>query len=183
MRRPRIFLVDDLGQPLPTHVEQAVMHWLPRLRATFPSLEDATLVDVLEAAALRVVRRESRGGRLEHVHAYAWTAIRSVAISHVRLGAERLRSVTTEMTSDDPVTGRVRGPSSVEARVLVRQLLRQLTPLERRVFWLKLAGYSTREIATKVSRAPTTIDSLHSRSLARLRAAARRGGRPGGASA
>jgi DNA-directed RNA polymerase specialized sigma24 family protein len=45
------------------------------------------------------------------------------------------------------------------------------------VFLLKLVGYSTREIALRIKRSPTTVDSLHSRSPARLRACARRGGR------
>ncbi|MGE4221990.1 MAG: sigma factor-like helix-turn-helix DNA-binding protein [Vicinamibacterales bacterium] len=60
--------------------------------------------------------------------------------------------------------------ADVEARVLLSQLLDQLTSLERRIFRLKAAGFSTREIALRVSRAPTTVDSVHSRSMVRLRA-------------
>lgn len=179
MARPQMFLVDSSGQPLPTHIERAVMGWLARVRAAFPSLEDATVVDVLEGAALRIVRREAQAGPIEHLRAYAWVAIRSVAISRLRLGAERLRSLTTEALPDGATVpfGATVGAAHVETGVLLRQLLRQLSVLERRVFLLKLAGYSTREIALRVKRAPTTVDSLHSRSLARLRACARRGGR------
>lgn len=175
MRRPSVFLVDGSGQPFSPRIEGAVLTWLARLRSGFPALDDTAVVDVLEEAARRVVRREERAGPIEHVHAYAWTAIRSVATSRLRLGRERVAQMTTSRSDKDGgataiLSGRF-GPS-VEARVLLRQVLQRLTPLERRVFRLKAEGFSTREIAERLGRAPATIDSIHSRSMARLRSLA-----------
>ena len=175
MSRPSVFLVDGSGQPFSPRVEGAVLTWLSRLRSGFPALDDTAVVDVLEEAARRVVRREERAGPLEHVHAYAWTAIRSVAASRLRLGRERVAQMTTTRSDNDGgptamLSGRF--GLAVEARVLLRQILHRLTPLERRVFRLKSEGFSTREIAERLGRAPATIDSIHSRSMARLRSLA-----------
>lgn len=175
MRRPPVFLVDGSGQPFSPRVEEAVLTWLARLRSGFPSLDDTAVVDVLEEAARRVVRREDRAGRLEHVHAYAWTAIRSVAASRLRLGRERVTQMTTSRSERDGgpmaiLSGRF--GTAVEARLFLRQVLQRLTPLERRVFRLKAEGFSTREIAGRLGRAPATIDSGYSRSMARLRSLA-----------
>ena len=174
MRRKTVFLVDGSGQPFSPRVEDAVLTWLARLRSGFPALDDIAVVDVLEAAR-RIVRREERAGTLEHVHAYAWTAIRSVAASRLRLGRERVTQMTTSRSDRDggPVaipSGRF--GSAVEARVFLRQVLHRLTPLERQVFRMKAEGFSTREIAERLGRAPATIDSGYSRSMARLRSLA-----------
>ena len=175
MRRPSVFLVDGSGQPFSPRIENAVLTWFARLRSGFPTLDDTAVVDVLEEAARRVVRREERAGPIEHVHAYAWTAIRSVAASRLRLGRERVAQMTTARSDKDrvsPATLSGRFGPSVEARVLLGQVLRRLTPLERRVFRLKSEGFSTREIAGRLGRAPATIDSIYSRSMAKLRSLA-----------
>lgn len=175
MRNPHVFLVDDTGQTFPPRIESAVTVWLSRLKMTCPTLDETAVVEVLEEAARRLVRREARGGPLEHIHAYAWAAIRSVALSRLRLGRERVVQMTVQRPQHMPKpTGRgAAGPAlDLEARVLLRQVLSQLTSIERRVFTLKVAGFSTREIAAHVGRAPATIDSIHSRAMARLRALA-----------
>lgn len=173
MRRPPVLLVDGSGQPFAARVADAALAWLPRLRAGFPTLDDTACVEVLEEAARRIVRRESGGHVLEHLYSYAWTAIRSAAISRTRLGRERVVQLMADRQRPE-AGARPRAQAvtaaDVEARVLLSQLLDQLTSLERRIFRLKAAGFSTREIALRVSRAPTTVDSVHSRSMVRLRA-------------
>lgn len=172
MSRPFVFLVDGRGQPFSPRIEGAVLTWLSRLRSGFPALDDTAVVEVLEEAARRLVRREATGGPIEHVHAYAWTAIRCVAVSRLRLGRERVAGMTTGHSLEGrraARAGTAGSSSDVESRVLVRQVLGHLSPTERQVFALKAAGYSTREIAARLNRAPATIDSIQSRAMARLR--------------
>lgn len=172
MRRPPLVLVDGAGQPFSDRVANAVVTWIPRLRAGFPGLDDTARIEVLEEAARRVVRRESGGRELAHLHAYAWTAIRSAAISRTRLGRERMVQLVMAPRRGDGIA-RVEAMASaathVEARVLLRQLFDHLTILERRIIRLKAAGFSAREIAGRIGRAPATVDSVYSRALTRLR--------------
>lgn len=175
MASPRVFLVDGSGQPFSLRVEAAVLTWVSRLRLAFPTLDDVAIVEVLEEAARRVVRREASGGALEHIHAYAWAAIRSVAVSRLRLGRERVTQMTVQrpvqVDSLQPAHHRlpVRG---AEAAVLLGEVLEHLSPVERQVLRMKAAGFSSAEIAEQVGRAPTTIDSMHSRAMAKLRSLA-----------
>jgi len=172
MRRPSVFLVDGSGQPFSPRIENAVLTWLSRLRSVFPSLDETAVVEVLEEAARRLVRREASAGPIEHLHAYAWTAIRSVVVSRLRLGRERVVQMTDPRLN---LEGRLVAPPlpahlDIEANVLLSEAMRRLTPLERRVLRMRLAGFSTREIASRVGRSAATIDSQHSRSMAKLRA-------------
>jgi DNA-directed RNA polymerase specialized sigma24 family protein len=172
MRKPPVFLVDNTGQTFPPRIEGAVTVWLARLRSTFPTLDETAVVEVLEEAGRRLVRRESTAGPIEHVHAYAWMAIRSVAVSRLRLGRERVAQMTTLRLHEgrrQTQAGFAVSGFELEARVLLSQVLGRLTAIERRVFTLKMAGFSSREIGERLDRAPATIDSIHSRAMTRLR--------------
>src|SRR4051812_25732334 len=90
-RRSQIRLVDHTGQPLPQHIADALVRLIPRLQREFPLLRDpALLMDVLEEAGRRILKRETRSGPIEHLHGYAWVTLRSVARSWLRRGSSRL---------------------------------------------------------------------------------------------
>src|SRR5712671_6728897 len=90
-RGHRFMLVDETGHPLSPHVADALVSLVPRFHREFPLIQDqSVLTDFLEEAGRRIVKRERRSGPIEHLHGYAWVALRSVARSWLRRGSSRL---------------------------------------------------------------------------------------------
>lgn len=75
--RTELMLLDNEGQRLSLHIEQALAALAPRLRRHFPQLAaDDALQDVLEQAGQRLALREVRAGPIEKLHGYAWVTRR-----------------------------------------------------------------------------------------------------------
>lgn len=174
MEGGRIRLVGEHGGSLDPRIEAVLMQMRGKLQRRFPCCrDDITIVDVLEEAARRLVRRERRRGAIENLHGYAWVTLRSVMASKLRRADARLagrlvsaheaahllaaRSATWDTAAD------------LERGILLRQVLAALSPAERRVCSLKAAGYSAGEIARAVGRSRGSVDTLYSRAKAKAR--------------
>jgi hypothetical protein len=154
MKDREIPLLDENGQPLSPHIEEALFSLIPKFQRHFPAFRDElSLIGVLEETGQKIKNREKHSGRIERLHAYAWVALRSVATSRLRHGTGRLaqRTLASEESEAalEATPARVGGPEEIERRILLRQVLNTLTPEERLVCILRKAGFSSREIAAR----------------------------------
>ena len=154
MEDREIWLLDENGQPLSPHIDQALLSLVPKFQRHFPAFRDeVTLIDILEEAGRKIDHREKRSGRIERLHAYSWVSLRSVATSRLRRGVDRLAQNTLLAEESEaaleatPATAG--GPEEIERRILLRQVLETLTPEERIVCILKKAGFSSQEITAR----------------------------------
>ena len=175
MKRGQTFmLVDETGHPLSQHVADALVSLVPRFQREFPLIRDQSLLtDFLEEAGRRIVKRETRSGPIEHLHGYAWVALRSVGRSWLRRGSSRLalNTLTSEESTSalNAMAASHGGPEQIERSILRRQVLALLTREERLVCTRREMGFSSREIATLRGTSVGAVDTLLSRTKARLR--------------
>jgi hypothetical protein len=142
-----IRLLDERGQPLDERVERVLIALVPRFQRTYPVFrDDASLVDALEEAGRRIVKREAEVGPIEHLHGYAWVTLRSIGTSRLRRGSGRLAQHT-----------------------LLREVFEHLTPDERMICIWKKAGFSSHEIAARRGTTPGAIDAVFARTKQKVR--------------
>ena len=173
-RGTRFMLVDETGQPLSPHVADALVSLVPRFQREFPLIRDQSLLtDFLEEAGRRIVKRETRSGPIEHLHGYAWVALRSIGRSWQRRGSSRLslNTLTSEASASalSAIAVSHDGPEQIERAILRRQVHALMTREERLVCIRKEMGFSSREIARRWGTSAGAIDTLLSRTRARLR--------------
>ena len=176
--RATIGLLDDTGQPFGAHIDSALRALLPRLEREFPTLRDETvLVEVLEEAGRKIADHERRDGPIEKLHAYAWVAIRSVATSRLRRGSMRIARATFAGDDALDVLGTVQAsigtPEQIEAEILVRELLAQLTPEEQLLCVAKRLGFSSKEIAEEQGTTVERVNTFFHRVKQKMRVALR----------
>jgi RNA polymerase sigma factor (sigma-70 family) len=162
---PKFRILDDTGQPLSPHIEQALLALVPKFQRQFPGFRDElSLVEILEEAGRKIDRREKRSGPIERLHAYAWVALRSVATSRLRRGEGRLAQRTLPSEEGEAVLdstpARAGGPDEIERRILLRQVLETLTPDERLVCIWRKAGFSNQEIADRRGGTAHAVDMV-----------------------
>jgi RNA polymerase sigma factor (sigma-70 family) len=173
-RRHRFMLVDDAGHPLSPHIAETLVSLVPRFHREFPLIRDHSLLtNFLEEAGRRIVKRERRSGPIEHLHGYAWVTLRSVAKSWLRLGSSRvaLNTLTSEesTTTLNAMAASNGGPEQIERSILRRQVLGLLSREERLVCLRRELGFSSRETAQLLGTSPGAVDTLLSRTKAKLR--------------
>jgi len=176
--RATIGLLDDTGQPFGAHIDSVLRALLPRLEREFPTLRDETvLVEVLEEAGRKIADHERRDGPIEKLHAYAWVAIRSVATSRLRRGSMRIARATFAGDDALDVLGTVQAsigtPEQIEAEILVRELLAQLTPEEQLLCVAKRLGFSSKEIAEEQGTTVERVNTFFHRVKQKMRDALR----------
>ena len=176
--RATIGLLDDTGQPFGAHIDSVLRALLPRLEREFPTLRDETvLVEVLEEAGRKIADHERRDGPIEKLHAYAWVAIRSVATSRLRRGSMRIARATFAGDNALDVLGTVQAsigtPEQIEAEILVRELLAQLTPEEQLLCVAKRLGFSSKEIAEEQGTTVERVNTFFHRVKQKMRVALR----------
>jgi len=167
-------LLNDRGRPFSQRLAKVLVALAPRCRRQFPSLgDDYTVVEILEEAARKIERRERRAGRIERLHAYAWVAVRSVAATRLRRGDGRLTLCTVRSEDGETVLiftpSRDHGVIDIERRILVRQLLSAMRPVERRACVARAQGFSSAEIACRLGMSVAAVEKMLSRLRARLR--------------
>jgi DNA-directed RNA polymerase specialized sigma24 family protein len=167
-------LLDEHGQPLSTHIDDALRGLAPRLRREFPAVQDEVdLTEILETAGRRIERREQRAGPIERLHGYAWAALQSIAKSWMRRGANRLMRRTVAPESSEGVLATVPtrsgSPEEIEQTILIREVMAHLTEAEWIVCNLKMMGLSSEEIARRRGSTKAAIDMVFSRAKQKLR--------------
>jgi DNA-directed RNA polymerase specialized sigma24 family protein len=167
-------ILDERGQPLNPRIESALAGLVPRLQRHFPTFrDDGALIEVLEEAGRRITHRETDGGPIERLHAYAWVTLRSIATSRLRSGAGRLAQRTLASADGelvlDSTPARFGTAEDVERGILLREVLEALTPEERLICIWKKAGFSSQEIAARRGGSAAAVDTLVSRIKHRVR--------------
>jgi DNA-directed RNA polymerase specialized sigma24 family protein len=171
-------LVDDIGNPLSRRL-QHVLGAIPlRLRKRFPAFgDDLFVTDVLEEAGRRIVARERASGPVADLDAFAWVTVLNVARSRMRHPSMRLASSMLGSAESQTVLGTLPStqgsPEQIEADILVREVLAQLSSEERSLCFLKQEGLSSREIARKWSTSIARVNILFYRVKRKIRHALR----------
>ena len=90
-------LIDGDGKPIANHIDRVLTRLVAKLRRQFPALQDdVAVIDVMEEAGRKLARIEEDAGPIERLHGYAWTTVRTVAISRMRRGSLRLIQKTLD---------------------------------------------------------------------------------------
>lgn len=174
--RPRVCLslVDESGKTLDPRLADVLTTLADRFRRAFPAYrDDETLADALEAAARKIQRRERTRGRIEQLDRYAWTTLSHVAISAARLTRKRLvaRTLPSEAGAIalSTLPARTGTAEQIEARILLAEVLRHLTPQELAMCSHRAAGHTSPEIAARLRMTPGAIDVAFVRLRRKLR--------------
>ncbi|MDR7414963.1 MAG: sigma-70 family RNA polymerase sigma factor [Armatimonadota bacterium] len=144
-------------------------HWLA---VHFPNLPEADREDLLQQALVAAFYAlpRLRGDSYDHLRSYFLTTLRSKVTDHHR---RRYREVVgLPGASDGPAELQqelpAQEPSGFEEVELLIDLARVLSPEEYRVARLKMEGFSDRDIARILRKAPGTVAALWHRSRRKI---------------
>ena len=175
MERQRpLLLVDARGVPFDDHMHEVLQTLVPRLLRQFPQIDDVVLlVEVLEEAGERVLRRQHERGSLANVYGYAWVTVRNVALSRLHLGQSQV--VRHTLPPDESaqrlatLPARDATPEAIERGILLREAFAALSPHDRLLFAWKQAGCSSEWIAIRQGRSVAAVNTAFTRAKQRLR--------------
>jgi RNA polymerase sigma factor (sigma-70 family) len=167
-------VLDETGHPIDPRIEQALVSLIPRFHRHYPAFrDDVSVVEILEEAGRKIGLRERRSGPIEHLHAYAWVTLRTIAASRLRRGEGRLARRTFGAESGgaaiEGAAAKAGGPEEIERSILLRELLERLSPDERLVCMWKKAGYTSQEIAERRGTTAGAVDVMLSRIRQKVR--------------
>ena len=171
-------LLDQGGNPLSARLQRALRDIFPRFRKRFPTLGDELLVtEVFEEAGRRIADHERASGPVDNLDAYAWVTVANVARSRMRHSSMRLARSTLGSDESQAVLDTLRSrhgtAEQVEADILIREVLAQLTAEERLLCARKRLGFSSREIAREQGTSVERVDTLFYRIKRKIWAALR----------
>ena len=90
--RSKIPLVGSDGQPLPERIQRTLIDLLPRFNRWFPLVQDeAVVIGLLEEAGQRINEQERQSGPVQRLHGFAWTVLRNIGASELRLSRSRVQ--------------------------------------------------------------------------------------------
>jgi DNA-directed RNA polymerase specialized sigma24 family protein len=166
--------VDERGRPFEDHIQDVLRSLLPRLRRSFPTLQDeAVITNVMEEAGQRIADAESRLGAIHELHGYAWVTVRSVAVSTLRRAA--LAQATLEFGDGERILAsapsQIGSQAEIEREILMREILSTLSREERQMLFWKKMGFSTQEIARRRNMKIGATDMAFTRLRKRIREA------------
>jgi RNA polymerase sigma factor (sigma-70 family) len=166
--------VDERGQPFEAHIQDVLRSLLPRLRRTFPKLQDeAVITDVMEQAGQRIADAEKRLGVIHELHGYAWVTVRSVAVSILR--RSNIAQAALEFGDKESILAsapsQIGSQAEIENEILLREILSALSAEERQFLFWKKAGFSSQEIAQRRGAKVGATDMTYARLRKRIREA------------
>jgi RNA polymerase sigma factor (sigma-70 family) len=164
-------LVDERGQPLPTHIQEALRVLRPRFRRSFRVIVDeVTVTTLFELAGRRIAARErDTGQRIERLHEFAWVTLRRLALDYLDLESTRAASTALSDAALVRVVSSNGSPESIERGILFQELLAQLAPQERQLCLWKAAGRTSEEIAQHLGTSVAAVNTAYSRAIQKLR--------------
>jgi DNA-directed RNA polymerase specialized sigma24 family protein len=167
-------LLDERGNPLNTRIEGALRSLVPKLRRSFPAVQDElALTEILEKAGRRIALREQRSGPIESLHGYAWVTLRTIATKWARRGSNRLTQWSVGSEASEAILANVPAqsgtPEQIERDILLREVMDHLTEDELLVCYLKATGYSGEEIARQRGGSTAAANMVFSRAIRKLR--------------
>jgi len=172
--RSKIPLVGSDGQPLPERIQRALNDLLPRFNRWFPLTHDeAVVTGLLEEAGQRITDQERRSGPVERLHGFAWTVLRNLGASELRLSRSKVQLTSIGSAEGELLMSRLNsdqhGPAALEDRLAIDLALQHVTDLERRVALLKAARFTSAEIAAELGTTVGAVDQAYFRVKHKLR--------------
>jgi RNA polymerase sigma factor (sigma-70 family) len=174
MEQPRFRLLDEHGDFLSPRIERVLIGLIPRFLRNFPRFADEVLlVESLEKAGRKIVRRETRLGPVENVHGYAWVVLRSIGVSWSRRGSHRLAGTTLNPDHSASALESIHATSGTaeqtENHIYFEEVMARLTVEEQLVCRRKTIGFTSQEIAEQRGMSAGAVDVLFWRVREKLR--------------
>jgi RNA polymerase sigma factor (sigma-70 family) len=172
--RSKIPLVGSDGQPFPERIQRTLNDLLPRFNRWFPLVQDeAVVIGLLEQAGQRINEQERQSGPVQRLHGFAWTVLRNIGASELRLSRSRVQLKSIGSGDGELLISRMssvqHGPTALEDRLAIDQALQQVTELERRVAILKASQFTSAEIAAELGTTVGAVDQAYFRVKHKLR--------------
>ena len=172
--RCKIPLVGSDGRPFPEHIQRALNDLVPRFNRWFPLMHDeAVVTGLLEQAGQRIVDQERRSGPIERLHGFAWTVLRNLGASELRLSRSKVQLTSIGSVEGEHLMLRLnsdqQSPAAIDERLAINQALQHVTDLERRVALLKVAQFTSMEIAGELGVTAGAVDQAFFRVKHKLR--------------
>jgi RNA polymerase sigma factor (sigma-70 family) len=172
--RSKIPLVGSDGQPFPERIQRTLKDLLPKFNRWFPMMRDeAVVAGLLEEAGQRIADRERRSGPIERLHGFAWTVLKNLVASELRLSRTKVELASIGSTEGENLMSRLKtdrnGPAAIEHRLAIDQALQLVTELERQVALLKKARFTSEEIAAELNTTVGAVDQAYFRVRHKLR--------------
>jgi RNA polymerase sigma factor (sigma-70 family) len=171
--RNKIPLASPDGQPLPERIQQVLHDLLPKFNRWFPMIRDeAVVTGVFERAGAHIVEKERAAGPIARLHGFAWTVLRNLMISDLRTPRMKVEmgwigSKEGELLMTRMKTGQG-DPLAIEQRLAIDQALQLVTEQDRRVIVLKMANFTSHEIARELNISKEAVDQAYFRAKRRL---------------
>jgi len=168
MATPKLHLVDNENQPLPSHIVDAIEWSHSRINSQFAGLCDpAELSNSIEDGARRIAEHEKDHGRLQNVKAFAWRTVSNAVISLLRL---RSREIALSPQALERLTSGP-GPDSPERihhAIETDRLLKELSQQEQTICDLTKQGFTTKEIGRALRMTQEAVWKAQSRIRTKL---------------
>ena len=166
--------LDAEGSPLEPRIQSVLRDLRLRFPKRLPQLDDDVFItEVFEEAGRRILAHEAEHGPVNNLEAFAWTTVLNVARSRLARSSMRVVGSTLDSAASHAVLGQLHARNGtreqIEADILVQQILAQLSPEERDLYYWKAWGHSTREIARACGKSEGHVNTLVYRMRLKIR--------------
>jgi RNA polymerase sigma factor (sigma-70 family) len=156
--------LDRDGRPFDERMQVVLRALRRRFRSQLPRIDDEVFVtEVLEEAGRRTAAHEAEHGQVGNLEAFAWRAILNVAKSRLARSSMRLDRATLNPAASDAVfrslPARDGNREQIESDILVQEVLAQLTPRERDLYFWRAWGHTSREIAEELGTTEGNVNT------------------------
>ena len=157
--------LDRDGRPFDERMQVVLRALRRRFRSQLPRIDDEVFVtEVFEEAGRRTAIHEAEHGPVENLEAFAWRAILNVAKSRLARSSMRLDRATLNPAASEAVfrslPARDGNREQIESDILVQEILAQLTPRERDLYFFRRWGHTSREIARAFGTTEGNVNTL-----------------------
>jgi RNA polymerase sigma factor (sigma-70 family) len=166
-----LHLVDESGKPLDERICRAVIELEPVFRSRFPAIRDeAIIADLLERTGRRIAEYESTYGPVRKMRAFASETLFNFVTSSFRSSDNRVNGTAVHSERIISELRSAEDAALVENRIFATEVLAgELDAREREIWLLRVAGFTSREIAAAEHLSVANVDKIYSRVRATLR--------------
>jgi DNA-directed RNA polymerase specialized sigma24 family protein len=171
MGTSNLHLVDEHGQPLPSHITEAVKRMEPGIQSRFSKRCDpAELSNSLENAARRIAQHEQNHGPLQDVRlkGFTWRTLSNAALSLIRLRSREKLLSPDALESLSGVPHAVSSSDVIEQRAEVKLALARMSERDRKICSLQYQGFNAEAIGRELNISREAVWKAKSRRLSSL---------------
>lgn len=168
-----VTLLDEDGNPVDDRIAETLRRLEPKFRRQFPNIQDDVAATLVGEAASKVARHVRVSGPLEKPFGFAWKVLKNLGLSALRGRSIELHRTRLVAADGDDVVSRLRALDHSSARIenslFLEEAKAYMTDAERAVYILKLAGYTSEEIAAERGSSVGSVDVAFTRVKKKLR--------------